>query len=64
MEQKIIDGFPIVLAHATPICHYYVPISWLSKVRILPNSTIHKTILVGALFIPMLFQRKEKPAGG
>jgi hypothetical protein len=38
----------------------------LSKVKILPSAVVQtkKATLLGALFLQMLFQGKERPAGG
>jgi hypothetical protein len=66
MEQKMINGFPALLAHATPVYHYDGLFLRLSKVKVLPNTAVQtkKATLKYALFLQMLFQAKERLAGG
>jgi hypothetical protein len=65
MEQQMIDGIPTVLAHATPIHHYYVSLR-LSKVIILSNGIVHtkKTTFVGALIFPYALPRERETSRG
>jgi hypothetical protein len=64
MKQKMIDGLPIVPAHATPVHHYYVPLR-LSKVWILSKTIVQtkKTTFVDLIF-PYTLPKERKTNRG
>jgi hypothetical protein len=63
----MINGFPVLLVHATPFHHYEVSLSQvIQSYKIFPKAVVYtkNATLEGAFYLQLLFQGKGEPTRG